>query len=114
MVITNIKKSDLPSDYDPNDGLNAASDIIADTDKVFVAQSDRGVGATQMGSKQATGLEPGTEYYVIGAMQNAVGIGYSGKATLFKTKGGDNSGIDDIILLAPNAFYFNARRNSIG
>ena len=109
-----IKKSDLPSDYDPNDGLNAASDIISDTDKVFVAQSDRGVGATRMGSKQATGLEPGTEYYVIGAMQNAVGIGYSGKATLFKTKGGDNSGIDDIILLAPNTFYFNNKGIPLG
>ena len=67
-----------------------------------------------MGSKQATGLEPGTEYYVIGAMQNAAGIGYSGKATLFKTKGGDNSGIDDIILLAPDTFYFNNKGIPLG
>ncbi len=103
-----IKKSDLPSNYDPNDGLNAASELIADSDKIFVAMGSNGVGSTRMGSQLADGLEPGVEYYVIGAMENAVGIGYSQKATLFKTKGADNSGVDDILLFAPNEFYFNS------
>jgi hypothetical protein len=105
-----IKKSDLPSNYDPDDGLNAASELIADSDKVFIEESARSVGSNRMGSKQATGLEPGTEYYVIGAMENAVGIGYSQKATLFKTSGGtEGSGVDEIILKTPSTMYFNAR-----
>lgn len=103
-----IKKSDLPSDYDPDDGLNAASELIADSDKAFIEQGFRGVGSTRMGSQLVDGLDSGTEYYVIGAMENAVGIGYSQKATLFKTKGGDSSGIDDILLFSPNEFYFNS------
>lgn len=103
-----IKKSDLPSDYDPDDGLNAASELIADSDKIFIEQGFRGVGSTRMGSQLVDGLEPGTEYYVIGAMENAIGIGYSQKATLFKTKGGDSSGVDDILLFSPNEFYFNS------
>lgn len=81
-----IKKSDLPSNYDPNNGLTAASSLIADADKTFIYS--RFGGGSYMGQKNLTDLEPDTEYYVIAAVENNVGIGYSNKATLFKTKGG--------------------------
>jgi hypothetical protein len=81
-----IKKSDLPSNYDPNNGLTAASNLIADADKTFVYS--RFGGGSYMGAKNLTDLEPDTEYYVIAAVENEVGIGYSNKATLFKTNGG--------------------------
>lgn len=80
-----IKKSDLPSNYDPNNGLTAASNLIADADKIFVYSSYGNSG--YMGAENLTNLEPNTEYYVIAAAENNVGIGYSNKATLFKTKG---------------------------
>lgn len=97
-----IKKSDLPVSYDPSDGLTAATSLIADTDKIFVAQAR--FGGTYLGSKNLKSLEPDTEYYIIAAVENNVGVGYSTKATLFKTKG--NAIADSITLDGPNVLWF--------
>jgi hypothetical protein len=80
-----IKKSDLPASYDPNNALTAAPTIAASSDKLYLSENDQRFGGNSL-SKAVTGLEANTEYYVIGAIENGIGIGYSTTATLFKTK----------------------------
>lgn len=104
-----IKKSDLPASYDPNNGLTAATSLIADADKAFAAQAR--FGGVYLGSKNLTSLEPNTEYYVIAAVENNVGVGYSTKATLFKTKG--VSVPDSISINGLNTFWFDKNGRAI-
>ena len=80
-----IKKADLPASYDPNNALTAAPTIAASSDKLYLSENDQRFGGKYL-SGAVNNLESNTEYYVIGAIENGIGIGYSTTATLFKTK----------------------------
>ena len=80
-----IKKADLSASYDPNNALTAAPTIAASSNKLYLNLNNPNFGGNSLNSAVAN-LEGNTEYYVIGVIQNGIGIGYSTIATLFKTK----------------------------
>jgi hypothetical protein len=65
--------------------LTAAPTIAASSDKLYLSENDQRFGGKYL-SSAVNNLESNTEYYVIGAIENGIGIGYSTTATLFKTK----------------------------
>lgn len=107
-----IKKSDLVSNYDPNNGLTAASTIVANANKAFVETRNPPGSGGYMGALKITDLDVDTEYYIIAAAENAAGIGYSGTATLFRTGGALIP--DQINFHTPNSLTFNSQGAATG
>lgn len=98
-----VKKTDMAADYDPSNGLTAATSIVANSNKVFVATTTK----TVLGSKKIESLEIDTEYYIIAALENNTGTGYSATATLFETKRDTTS--DSIVLQDYKFVWFNGK-----
>ena len=100
-----VKKSDMAASYNPNNALTAAPDLIASSNKVFADASARFSGGV-IGGKTIQNLLSNTEYYIIAAVENGVGVGYSTKATLFNTAG---SPTPDSVSVDSNVIWFNSR-----
>lgn len=105
-----VKKSDMASSYNPNNGLTAAVDLIASPHKVFADAGAR-FGGNTIGSKNIQNLLFNTEYYIIAAVENSEGVGYSGKATLFRTSG--NPVPDSISLEGNNVIWFDNKGDGL-
>ena len=105
-----VKKSDMAASYNPNNALTAAPNLIASSNKVFADASARFGGRT-IGGKNIQNLLSNTEYYIIAAVENGVGVGYSTKATLFKTAGSPTP--DSVNVLGNNVIWFDNKGRGI-